>query len=116
MRTEVFWARVAELGLEDAIPAMKVRGVTAFAKFAIGSDYTPQQPDMTVLATQLLKPLAGNNTDLIPMLRMLWWESWGIATADMKRSAEGTETDAPRKLGQAELTARREEVTSKLGG
>ena len=81
MRSENFWVRVIELNLEECIPAMKSKGLTTYAKFAFGSDYTPQQADATMLSEQLLKPMAGENVSLIPPLRMLWWESWGVATA-----------------------------------
>jgi len=116
MRSENFWARVVELDLEECIPAMKAKGLTTYAKFAFGSDYTPQQADATMLTSQLLKPLAGENEGLIPPLRMLWWESWGVATADMKRAAEGSEGDAPRKLSAPEFEARRSLVITRLVG
>ena len=116
MRSENFWARVVELDLEEYIPAMKAKNLTTYAKFAFGSDYTPQQADATVLTERLLKPLAGENEGLIPSLRMLWWESWGVATADMKRAAEGSEGDAPRKLSAPEIEARRNVVITKLVG
>ena len=114
-RQESFLARVVELGLEDVIPKFKAKGLTTFARYAYGSDYNPQLADTTILNTQLLTPLADGNVDLVPVLRMLWWESWGIATADMRRQAE-PEPDAPRKLGAPELKARREEVLGKLPG
>eukprot|EP00974_Lingulodinium_polyedra_P059638 5744966-Lingulodinium_polyedra.AAC.1 len=71
LRTETFFARVVELGLEDCIPAMKTKGLDAYAKFVFGSDSTPQQTDAAVLANQLLKPLADGKEELIPILRML---------------------------------------------
>ena len=116
MRIETFTARVVELDLAECIPAMKAKGLTTYAKFAFGSDYTPQQADATMLTEQLLKPLAGEIISLIPPLRMLWWESWGMATADMKRAAEGSEGDAPRKLSAAEIETRRNLVITRLVG
>ena len=116
VRSEIFWARVAELGLEDCIPNMKAKGLNSYAKFAFGSDYTPQQADPSTLVKDLLKPLAGDKEELIPLLRLLWWESWGAATADMKKVAEGTEGDAPRRLSPPELSARRKQATDKLEG
>lgn len=116
MRTETFWARVLEMGLEECIPALKTKGLTTYAKFAFGSDYTPQQADTSTLATQLLKPIVDGKEELIPLLRMLWWESWGVATADLKRAAEGNEGDAPRRLSAAELETRRTLVTQRLVG
>ena len=115
-RSENFITRVIELDLDECIPALKAKGLTTFAKFAFGSDYTPQQADAAVLTSQLLEPLAGENKSLIPLLRMLWWESWGVATADMKRAAEGSEGDAPRKLSAAEIEARRQLVITRLVG
>ena len=38
VRTDTFGARVIEIGLEDCIPAMKVKGLTAHAKFPFGSE------------------------------------------------------------------------------
>ena len=116
MRSENFWARVIELNLEDCIPEMKVKGLDTYAKFAFGSDYTPAQSDATMLTEKLLKPLAGANDALIPGLRMLWWESWGAATADMKRAAESSEGDAPRRLSAQEVETRRNIVTKRLVG
>ena len=115
-RKENFFARVMELNLEECIPTLKAKGFTTYATFAFGSDYTPQQADAAVLTKQLLEPVAGENVALIPMLRMLWWESWGVATADMKRAAEGSEGDAPRKLSAVEIETRRKLVTGRLVG
>ena len=115
-RTENFFTRVMELNLTECIPTLKAKNFTTYATFAFGSDYTPQQADAAVLTRQLLEPVAGENTSLIPMLRMLWWESWGVATADMKRAAEGSEGDAPRKLSAAEIETRRKLVTNRLVG
>ena len=116
MRSEVFWARVVELDLEECIPQLKVKFLTTYAKFAFGSDYTPQQADAQVLTDKLLKPIAGENETLIPALRMLWWESWGAATADMKRAAGSSEGDAPRKLSAQAVETRRGLVTGRLVG
>ena len=41
MRSENFWSRVIELELEECIPNLKAKGLTTYAKFAFGSDYTP---------------------------------------------------------------------------
>eukprot|EP00972_Heterocapsa_arctica_P077475 11427582-Heterocapsa_arctica.AAC.1 len=50
------------------------------------------------------------------MLRRLWWEAWGVATADMRRQVEAADTDTPRKLTLVELNARRVHANEKLGG
>jgi len=123
MRAETFWARVIELGLEDCVPSLKAKGLITYAKFAFGSEYTPQQADTSTLTKQLFKPIVEDAStgerqreELLPLLRMLWWESWGAAAADLKRAAEGSEGDAPRKLGAAELEVRRKLVTDRLVG
>jgi len=113
-RPEALWSRMIELGLEDLIGAFKTKGMNTFAKFGFGCDYTPHGGDPAKLTEDLLKPLAGETPEHVMMLRMLWWESWGIATADMQRSAAGG-TEA-RKLGAPELKARREETLKKLSG
>jgi len=97
------------------IGTAKAKGITTFAKMAFGTEYNPQQADASRLTDDLLKPLAGDNPEHIPLLRMLWWESWGLVTSDMRRAAEGG-TDGPRKLGAPELKTRREETTRRLAG
>jgi len=116
LRVENFMARVIEVGLAECIPQLTAKGFTTYAKFAFGCSYTPQQADTSILTDLLLKPIAGDNEDLIPMLRMLWWESWGVTTADMRRAAESSEGDAPRKLSAPEIEARHKEVISRLVG
>jgi hypothetical protein len=83
-RQEVFLSRVVELGLEDLIPQLKTKGLTSYAKFGFGCDYNPQMADASLLVSQLLKPLCGDDEHHIPSLRRLWWEAWGVATADMR--------------------------------
>jgi len=115
-RAEVFLARVVELGLEDCIPKMKTKGLTTYALFAFGTDFNPQMSSTSLLNEQLLEPLSDGNAELIPKLRRLWWEAWGVATADMRRQVESAETEGPRKLGLVELNARRESVAGSLPG
>ena len=112
---EPFVARVVELALEGIIPACKARGTDDFDKLAFACDYNPQVADSTLRTVQLLDPLVDGNTEKDPSLRMLWWESRGIAKADMRPAAEDA-PDAPRKLGAPELNARRGEVPGKLPG
>ena len=114
-RSETFFARIVELQLEDCIPELKTRGFTTYAKFAYGCEYNPQMSDASILTTQLLKPVAKDDDDKIPGLRMLWWEAWGIATAAMRRLVEGG-GDTPRRLTAPELKARRDDVLNKLVG
>ncbi|CAK0909372.1 unnamed protein product [Prorocentrum cordatum] len=115
-REEVFFARVVELGLEDCVPAMKTKGIKTFAGMGFGTDYNPQMPDPTLLNQQLLVPLSGGNEELVPALRRLWWESWSVATNDMRKHIDAADGDAPRKLGPVEFQARRDQVTSRLTG
>ena len=114
-RQEVFMARVAELGLEDAIPKLKTKGLTTYAKYAFGCDYNPQMPDPSILTNQLLEPVADGKEDMVPLLRMLWWEAWGLAAADMRRQTE-PDADTPRKLTPPELNNRRRDVEERLVG
>ncbi len=45
---------------------------------------------------------------------MLWWESWEVATSDMRKQADPDEK--PRKLTPPELDARRQSVLMDLKG
>ena len=69
-----------------------------------------------LLNDQLLVPLADGNEDRIPKLRRLWWESWGVATDDMRRQVESAEANGPRKLGLVGLNARRDSVAALVPG
>ena len=74
-RTEVFFSRVNELGLESFVGKFREMGLTTNSKFALGSEYNPHMPDPSVLSKQLLEPIDGDKKDAIPALRMLWWEA-----------------------------------------
>lgn len=100
----------------ECLPRMKARGLDTHSKFAFGSEFTPASTDTSKLMEQLLKPMAGDTEEHIPLLRLLWWESWGIATHDAKRQAEATDSDRPRRLGPQELAARRKATIDKLSG
>ena len=115
-RKEVFLARVCELGLEDCIPRMKAKGLETFASFGFGTDYNPQMMDPSLLEKQILEPMSDSKPELYPALRRLWWESWSVATSDMRRHIEASDTDTPRKLGPVELEARRTSVTKTISG
>ena len=118
-RQEAFLARIVEMGLEDCIPALKTKGLTTMSKLAFGCDYNPQMADAGILTEQLLTPMTKvgdvQREDLVPPLRMLWWECWAIATQDMKRASD-PEGGSLRKLSAPELAARRSDVLKKLPG
>ena len=76
-RSEVFFAKICEYGLEDLVGAFKAKGITSFATFAFASNFNPQMADASILTTELLEPLSKTDASLIPKLRMLWWVAWG---------------------------------------
>ena len=115
-RSEVFFAKVGEYGLEDVVGAFKAKGITSFATFAFASNFNPQMANADVLTDELLVPLSSGDGTLVPKLRMLWWESWGVTTADMRKASEAKEDDKPRKLTPAEVNARKKAVLDKVPG
>ena len=56
MRSDAFWARMVDLGLEDCIGACKTKGLDTMAKFAFRCEFNPQNPDSSKLTEDLLKP------------------------------------------------------------
>ena len=65
-RTEVFFSRVNEIGLESFVGKFREMGLTTYSKFAFGSEYNPHMPDTSVLTKQLLEHIAGDKKDAIP--------------------------------------------------
>ena len=58
-RPEVFFARVAEVGLEDSIGKMKQAWLSTCAKRAFGSDSSTNAPEPSALTNEMLAPRAG---------------------------------------------------------
>ena len=75
LRSDIFWARVCALKLEDLSGNFKSKGIDTFAKYAYGSSFTPTVSDPDLLDKKLLEPIAGDAIQHIPMLRYLWWEA-----------------------------------------
>ena len=95
IRSEAFLARMVELGLEDCIGAFKSRNLTTFARYAFGCEYNPLQAGASILTEQLFRRLAGENADMIPLLRMSRWDSWGgDSNGRDAESSDGTRRQA----------------------
>ena len=115
MRSETFWARMVDLGLEDCIGACKAKGLDSMAKFAFGCEFNPQNPDSNKLTVDLLKPIAGGAHRAHPTSTYV---VVGVVGRCYRRlaSQRGGGTYGPRKLGVPELAERRKQTLKSLPG
>ena len=117
----VFTQRAVELGLSaQEITIMRLKGWCSYARFAFACNYTPGQPDETPFLR-----LAGAITnkaideipeDRMPLIRMLFFEAYTLAAADLRSRVERRDDDAPRKLAGPERASRHVEQVSRLTG
>jgi hypothetical protein len=114
----VFSFRARELGLSDGvIDNMTALGWTTFGTFSFSCSYIPGHVHDQALVDSVIVPvLGGTNDPRSALLRRLFFESYTMTAADLKRKVERTEDDAPRKLPPVEVAARLLKVQSDLAG
>ena len=114
-----FRSRAKEIGFNDAeIRRLGVLGYSTFGRLAFAANYVPGSSD----ETPLLK-LGADITDVdpapadrMPLVRRLVFESYTLASADLRSRVERKDDDVPRRLAQAERAARHEEQSRRLTG
>ena len=114
-----FSARVLEIGFpHDALEQMKSQGFNTFGKVAFATNFIPGQSDDSALITfsnnifQIDPPSPGQ----LSLVRRLVYESYTMAATDLKIRMERKDDDAPRRLAQAERSARYNEQKARLSG
>ena len=113
-----FEARASAMGLtQDELDKMKAAGVATYALLAFSCNYTPGGADEKPLL-DLAKIVLGDPVPAarLPILRRLFFESYTLAAADLRRRVERTDDAAPLKLPAAERAARRKEQADRLTG
>ncbi len=111
----VFEGRIVAIGLGDFLPRFRELGWQTYAEFAFATTYAPGQGDDDRFRLELVVPLLGEAGHVkTPAVRRLFFEAYTLAGADLKRRAEGTTDDAPRKVPNEERYERRLRLASRL--
>ena len=113
-----FEARATAIGLQaDVVEKLKKAGYSCFSDFAYSTTYIPGQTDDTAFVDRVLVPVLGAGDDpRAPKLRRLLFESYAIATDELKSRASRTQDDAPKKMPDRERESRLEGLRARLPG
>ncbi len=111
----VFMERIVAIGLSDFMARFNELGWTTYAEFAFATTHAPGQGDDEKFRAEVVVPLLGDASHLrVPAVRRLFFEAYTLAGADLKRRAEGTADDAPRKVPNEERFERRSALAARL--
>ena len=106
------------LGLSDAqMTAVRGRGWSTMQGFSFSSGYNPSHADDTPFVNSVIIPILNdaNHPDAWK-LRQLFFESYTLAVAELKRKVERTDDDPPRRLAVPEREARAARIALRLPG
>jgi hypothetical protein len=104
-----FEQRLTELELHDLLPFFAAKGWTTAGAFAFSTTFVPGSADDAAFKRQVLEPLvtpAQVEGPQAPSIRRLFYESYTMAVADLKRKVEANGDELPRRLPTAERAAR----------
>jgi hypothetical protein len=104
-----FEQRLTELELHDLLPLFAAKGWTTAGAFAFSTTFVPGSADDAAFKRQVLEPLvtpAQVEGPQAPSIRRLFYESYTMAVADLKRKVEANGDELPRRLPTAERAAR----------
>jgi len=112
----VFKARCDEIGVaEDTCQKLKARGWSMFGSFAFSVSTNPSQiSDDDFEAKVVVQILVDANHRHAAKLRRLLFESYAMTASELKRRAESTESDTPKKLPSQEIAVRFNRLEAKL--
>lgn len=112
----VFTARCKEIGLDDAtVIALGGKGWKTFGSFAFSVSTNPGVVADADFDAKVSVPVLGsaNHADAAKLRRLLF-ESYTLTASELKRRAEHSESDAPKKLPVQEIAARFTALEKKL--
>lgn len=113
----VFNERLVALGLQEHYEKFQKLGWKTYGSLAFATSFVPgQAEDERFLKDIVEAGLGDNDHPHKGALRRLFFESYTLAAADLKRKVEVTTDDAPRKVPAAERQERRDRVDSRLVG
>ena len=113
----VFNERVVALGLQEHTEKFHRLGWKTYGSLAFATSFVPgQTEDERFLKDIVEAGLGDSGHHHKGALRRLFFESYTLAAADLKRKVEVTTDDAPRKVPAAERQERRDRVAIRLIG
>eukprot|EP00973_Karenia_brevis_P033232 4585756-Karenia_brevis.AAC.1 len=116
-----FEARAVEIGFTDEeIGRLRTKEWNTFSRLAFACNYTPGAVDESGLV-KLASIITGTEPQSVPdarmpLVRMLYFESYTLAAADLRSRLERRADDAPRVLAPLEREARHEAQRKRLTG
>ena len=112
----VFKARCDEIKLsEQAFQALARKGWNTFGSYAFSVSTNPGQISDEDFDNKVAIPLLGDaNSGDAALLRRLLFESYTLTASELKRKADNSETDGPKKLPVQEIATRFEALERKL--
>ena len=112
----VFLSKCSQLGLpEPARQALKRKGWATCGTFAFCVPGEPGRISQDAFKSDVADPILGTGGDEhVAKLRRLHFESYALTAAELKRTAEASESDQPRKVPAAEMAARYDVLQSRV--
>ena len=113
-----FKALASKLGVaEDIVDKLGTKGIKCMADFAYSTPYVPGQSDDSQFVERLVVPLLGADRDKHEFkLRRLLFESYAVATEEIRAKGGRTGVDPPRKMPDRERESRLEALRKRLPG
>ena len=114
-----FRARAREIGFDEPeLSNLDRLGYNTFGRLAFAANYVPGASDDSPLL-QLGADITGTDpapANRMPLVRRLVFESYTLASADLRSKIERKDEDTPRRMAQAERAARHDEQKRRLNG
>lgn len=112
----VFAARCKEIGLDEpTIASLSAKGWKTFGSYAFSISTNPGVVSDTDFDEKIAVPVLGSAThESAAKLRRLLFESYTLTASELKRRAEHSESDAPKKVPVQEIAARFSALEKKL--
>ena len=110
-----FEQRLEELGIAHLLPEFKKKGWHTFGNFGYAISSPEVSKNKTEFEAEILKPLLGSDLLLAPQIRLLFTQSYIIATAELEQYGSAKSRE-PIELHPAERDSRRNALEKKLTG
>lgn len=112
----VFKTRCNEIGISsDTFDKLKARGWASFGSFAFSVSTNPSQISDDDFENKIVNPVLGDPAHVdAAKLRRLLFESYTMTASELRRKAESTESDTPKKLPAQEIAVRFQRLADKL--
>ena len=112
----VFKSRCDEIGITGATyDKLKARGWATFGSFAFSVSTNPSQISDDDFESKVVTPILVDPAHIdAAKLRRLLFESYTMTASELRRKAESTESDTPKKLPAQEIAVRFQRLEAKL--